>query len=338
MATSIRSTAVQPRTSGKPARAVMPALAAMCYPFWLRAAHLLDGPARMPALLAALAMPMVAAALWLRGATETPRSVFERRARQLALLAFAAPPLFVFISFAMRMLGRPLPEPLAWVMLWSAAALWVTAGDSKAPAPAVQAPDAAARLVHGCIAALVLAFVAFHLFNHLIGWLGPQAHAAVMRWGRRLYRLPAVEAMLVVLLLLQIAFGAWLAWRWSARGVDRYRAVQVATGVYVGFFLLTHMNSALVSARLLSGTETDWAWAAAEPIGLLRDAWSIRLLPHYGLGVFCMLAHLACGLRTVVLAHGWPRKAVNQAWGAGLMLACAVAVLLVAALCGLRVS
>lgn len=337
METSIRSAAVKPGPRAGRALAVLPAVAAMAYPFWLQAAHALDGPARALALLGALAMPLASAAAWMRIAAVPPGSVRERRARCLALLAFAAPPGFVFLSFALRMLGQPLPEVLAWVILWAVAAAWAAAADATTPVGAGRRPDAAARVVHGGVAVLVLAFVAFHLVNHLVGWLGPQAHASVMHWGRRIYRTPAVEVLLVMGLLLQIGLGARLASRWGAQGVDRYRAAQIATGVYVGFFLLAHMNSALVSARLLNGVETDWAWASAAPVGLLDDAWSIRLVPHYGLGVFCVLSHLACGLRAVLLAHGWQRAPVDRAWRVALVLAGVLALLIVAGLCGLRV-
>lgn len=320
--------------------ALLPALAAMAYPFWLQAFHAVSGlwPLAVLPLLGAFAMPLLAAALWLRLAGQAPCSAFELRARRLALLAVAAPPLFVCGAFVLRVLGRPVPEPLAWVAVWQLAALWLWTGRRTArPIKAPQA-DATARVAHGLVAALVLAFIAFHLANHLFGLLGPAAHAAVMKAGRALYRLPAVEAMLVSLLLLQLALGAWLAWRWSRLRMDGWRAVQVLTGVYLGFFALTHMNSALVSARLLQGAETDWAWASGAPTGLLPDAWNIRLVPHYALGVFCVLAHLACGLRAVLLAHGWQLSTVNRAWRVGLVASAAVAALILAGLCGVRLA
>ena len=329
---------MQAAAHAKPLLAFAPALAAMSYPFWLRIAHAAPGVAQAPALLGAIAMPLSAAALWLRAVRRPPSTMFERRARQSALLALAAPPLFVFASFVLGMLGRPVPEVAAWLGLWAAVLAWVGMADARAAVGAAEPPAAMARVAHGFVAACVLAFVAFHLANHLAGWWSPRAHAAVMHLGRRLYRLPAVEAALVGLLLFQVAAGARLASRWSTRAVDGYRGVQVATGVYLGFFLLCHMNSALVSARLLHGTDTDWAWATSAPLGLLRDAWGIRLLPHYALGVFCVLAHLACGLRVVVLAHGGRPAVVDRLWGVGLALAALVAALIVSGLCGLHVA
>jgi hypothetical protein len=38
-------------------------------------------------------------------------------------------------------------------------------------------------------------------------------------------------------------------------------------------------------------------------VGILRDAWNIRLLPHYSLAVFLVLAHISCGFRGILIAH-----------------------------------
>jgi hypothetical protein len=66
------------------------------------------------------------------------------------------------------------------------------------------------------------------------------------------------------------------------------------------------------------------------------DAWNIRLLPHYALGVFFVIAHLFCGLRTVLLAHEVRRPMADIVWVAGLLCAGCVSLLITATLCGLR--
>ena len=321
------------------AAAWAPALAAMAYPWLLAAFHATFAVQPVLAallLLGAFAMPGLGLLLVLHSAGAAPASVRQIRARQLALLGVAAPPLFVFTAFLLGVLGHPVPETWVWTAAWLALGLWASAGGGAA-LPAAAPPAAAARVAHGVVAALVLVYVLFHLANHLFGLVGPAAHAAVMRWGRRLYRAPAAEVLLVGLLLCQVALGGWLAWRWSRRGMDRHRAFQLASGVYLGFFVLTHMNSALVSARALHGIATDWAWASGAPTGLLRDAWSIRLVPHYALGVFFVLAHLASGLRVVLTAHGLAPAAVSRAWAVGLLAAALVSAAIVAGLCGLRI-
>jgi hypothetical protein len=69
--------------------------------------------------------------------------------------------------------------------------------------------------------------------------------------------------------------------------------------------LASHVNAVFVLARHF-GIETDWDWATGAPVGILRHAWDIRLLPHYSLAVFLVLAHLSCGLRAILNAHGVP--------------------------------
>jgi len=81
---------------------------------------------------------------------------------------------------------------------------------------------------------------------------------------------------------------------------------------------------------------TDWAFAAGLPTGLIRDAWNIRLLPHYALGVFFVLAHLASGLRVVMLAHGIRTFVANRVWWSGVLLSIAISAAIMCGMTGLR--
>jgi len=83
---------------------------------------------------------------------------------------------------------------------------------------------------------------------------------------------------------------------------DLLDALQTASGAYLSLFIASHINSVFTLARYF-GTDTDYAWAVAEPVGLLADPWSIRLLPHYSLAVFLLIGHLGCGLRGVLRNH-----------------------------------
>jgi hypothetical protein len=328
--------------------ALVPAVAAIAYPFTLQGFHMAVsgagslGPVASAwfaavLLLAAFLSPGLGLALALRSSRLTQPSWFQLRARQLALLSVAAPPLFVFIAFLLYILHRPVPEPWAWVLLWSAAALWTWIGQVGEASAAATAPATRLRVAHGAVAAIVVTYILFHQVNHLFGLIGPDAHAAVMKLGRKIYRAPAIEPLLVGFLLFQVVSGGWLAWRWSALRIDRYRMFQVASGVYLWFFILTHMNSALVSARLIHKTDTNWSWASGAPTGLIQDAWNIRLLPHYALGVFFVLSHLASGLRSVLLAHGLNPVIANRAWWAGLAVSALVSAAIISGLCGMRI-
>lgn len=256
--------------------------------------------------------------------------------RRVAFAGVAAPPLFVLTGVVSGLLHSPVPERVVWVAAWSAVGL----------ASCLAKPDAAPRgeewtdrlrVVHGVSAALILLYVVFHLFNHLLGLVGPDLHARVMRMGREVYRSGLVEPVLVGLLLFQVASGLRLAWRLSSSGLSLIRAIQVGSGVYLAAFVLAHLNSAFISARAVRHIETDWAWAAGAPTGLIMDSWNIRLLPHYAVGVFFVVAHVFCGLRGVLLAHRVHAATADRIWLGGMMIAVVLSTAIMCGLCGVRI-
>ncbi|MHC6156550.1 hypothetical protein ACVSQB_32830 [Bradyrhizobium elkanii] len=337
-------------TTAEKLRSMIPAAGAIAYPFLLDAFHLAVSPAAGPVsfgrlvlaalcLLAATAAPLLglACAYWM---TKAEPSSFELRARRLAYLSIAAPPLFVLTGVGLGLLHIPVSDELVWVAGWAAAWLYVLLGsEQERPAgSAAIAPSIAKwRVTHGIAAAVILLYVAFHLTNHLLGLLGPDVHAAVMKMGRTVYRSSLVEPILVGLMLFQVAVGVRLAWRWSALPADAYRVFQIGSGVYLAAFIVTHLNSALVSARAVHHIDTNWAWASGAPVGLIHDAWSIRLVPHYALGVFFVLAHLTSGLRGVLIAHGVAATVANRIWATGLAVGGLVAIAIMCGLCGARI-
>jgi hypothetical protein len=223
-----------------------------------------------------------------------------------------------------------------WIFAWIAIG-GVTAFAGSGSAQALSPPSTRLRILHGAAAAVILLYVAFHLTNHLLGLFGPELHTRVMQMGRKVYRQTLIEPVLVGLLLFQVGSGLRMAWRWSAGALTLPRAIQLGSGAYLAAFILAHMNSAFISARAVHGIDTNWAWASGAPDGLLLDAWNIRLVPHYALGVFFVIVHLFCGLRAVLLAHQANPATVARIWGSGLVLAAIVSAAIIAALCGFRV-
>jgi hypothetical protein len=320
-----------------------PAAAAMAYPFLLKAFHIaVSAPVLPPVRIAgaaillvlAFAMPLsgLASATW---QTRAPQP--NLRARRLAYASIAAPPLFVFVGVAPGLVGLHIPDIAIWIAVWLAAGLYAWSGRGAiAPGRPVRS-IAKWRVAHGISAALIACFVLFHLTNHLFGLVGPDTHAAIMKAGRTVYRAPFIEPVLVLLLLFQVASGVRLAWRWSGLRTDGYRVFQIGSGAYLAGFILAHLNSALISARTVHKIDTNWAWAAGMPAGLIHDAWNIRLLPHYALGVFFILGHLASGLRVVMLAHGVKGVIANRLWAAGLTAGAFISTAIICALCGVRI-
>jgi len=284
----------------------------------------------------------VIAALWLALAFLSPalcliaalRLSAQLPLRRLALACVMAPTAYVFLGVLAYMAKSPVPDEVIWLILWvpicARVILWPRPSDGEGPVPA------ALRVTHGIVAALVSVYVLFHLGNHLFGLIGPERHLAVMKLGRLVYRNPFVEPLLVALMLFQIGSGLFLAWRWSAKPLEGFRVFQLASGFYLSLFILGHMNSVFVFARSYLHIQTGWDFATGAPTGLIHDAWNIRLVPHYWLGVFFVLSHLASGLRVVLAAHGVNARAVNGTWMAGLLASAAIATLILLGMCGVR--
>jgi hypothetical protein len=325
---------------------VLPAVAAMVYPFVLQAFHrVVSSPGFADSVAgvgSAAILLIVAFVLPLSGlvfAFKLTRDLQQSSvaACRLAYASAAAPPLFVFLGVTRGLLRIQIPELALWIGLWALAGLYVCwVGGTPTPRQK-DPPPGAWRVAHGISAALITCFVLFHLINHLFGLLGPDTHAAIMKAGRTIYRATLIEPLLVILLLFQVASGARLAWRWSGLGGDAYRVFQVGSGAYLAAYILTHLNSALISARAVHKIDTDWAWASGAPIGLIHDAWDIRLLPHYALGVFFIVGHLFSGLRIVMLAHNTRAAVANRIWAAGLSAGALLSAAISCGLCGARI-
>jgi hypothetical protein len=155
---------------------------------------------------------------------------------------------------------------------------------------------------------------------------------------RHVYRARLIEPLLVTLMLFQVASGPVLAWQYARRSVDFIRTLQIASGAYLFFFVLGHMNSVFIYARAFAKIPTDWNFAIGAPTGLLRDAWNIRLLPHYLLGVFFVVSHLVLGARIVALAHDVPRPRADRLAFAGITMAAILAVAIMVGMVGVHIG
>jgi hypothetical protein len=320
--------------------ALAPAAATLCYPFLLKAFHAVVGtPAVTPspfAILGAVVVLAVAFVVPFLGLAIALRPTASPGARRLAYVSVAGPTLYVFLGVVQALVHSPIPDEIVWCVIWLAIAIW----SQLARNPVIAAVPAVGRwrVVHGLTAAVLSLYVLFHITNHLFGLVGPDAHAAVMKIGRVVYRSGVGEPLLVGAMLFQIGTGLYLAWRWSAAPQGFHRTYQVASGAYLSLFILGHMNSVFIYARSFLGIPTDWNFAIGAPTGLIHDAWNIRLLPHYALGVFFVLSHIASGLRVVLIAHGVAQRTADRIWGAGVALSGIVAAAIIAGMCGVRIG
>ncbi len=330
--------------TARPSRTVVelvPAVGVISYPWLLQAFHVAIVAERLALavmlMALAFAVPLISYLFAVRSARIGGRTVHQVRMRRLAYICVVAPTLFVFLGVLHGLAHIPVSDNAVWVLGWATFAIWAWLGSScEFHNQAATAPSRW-RVVHGISGSIILAYVLFHIGNHLFGLQGPAAHAAVMKAGRLVYRNPFIEPILAAVLILQVFTGFLLAWRWSARPADWHRVFQIASGIYLSVFILGHMNSVFIYARTVHGIDTGWNFATGAPTGLIYDAWNIRLLPHYALGVFFVLAHLASGLRVVLLAHGYHRRWVDRAWSVGVGASFAISAAIIAGMCGLRI-
>ena len=285
---------------------LIPAIAAILYPLPLDWFHAAVGApdsgvaiSYMPAtfaLLAAFAVP----AIGILFAWKVARSVSMRR---LAYVTVAAPTAYVFMGVVTYMVKSKLPDELIWAVLWL-----ILAGIAYSAPKQVQVSSGLRdvsrwRVTHGVAAAVVAAYIAFHIINHLFVLAGFAVHDKIAAIGEVVYRNPVVQPILVLLFIFLTITGMRLFWHWSAQRGDIYRTFQLAAGMFLLVYVIGHMDSAFVFQRSYVGGQTDILWANGGPAGMIHHAWNIRLLPHYLLGVFFVLAHLACGTRGILLAH-----------------------------------
>ncbi|MCS0609347.1 hypothetical protein NX773_14345 [Massilia solisilvae] len=321
-------------------RSLAPAAAALCYPFLLKGFHTAVAtpdvaPSSLAILVAVLALA-VAVAVPLLGLAFALRLSASAGARRLAYASMTAPTLYVFLGVVQALVNSPIPDEAVWCLIWITIAIW----SQLAPNRVVAAVPSVRRLrvVHGLTAAILSLYVLFHVANHLFGLAGEDAHAAVMKIGRLVYRSGLGEPLLVAAMLFQVGSGLHLAWRWSAGPQAFHRTYQVASGTYLSLFVLGHMNSVFIYARSFLGIPTGWDFAIGAPAGLIHDAWNIRLLPHYALGVFFVLSHMASGLRVVLIAHGTAQRTADRLWGAAVVFGAMVAAAVMAGMCGVRIG
>ncbi len=269
-------------------------------------------------------------------ALESP-TLAELRARRVAILAVAAPPIFTFAGVVLFPLG--IAHVDAWILaaFWAGLAMRIACSNRRTLAPSLKPPATSTRVAHGVVAAgVLLVFLGGHLINHFFGLAGREAHIAVMKILRHVYRAPLVEPILLLGLLFLMLSGIYMTWKYTSRATDRFRALQTASGVYLFFFLISHVNAVILVARKYLHIDPNWDFATGAPAGLIHDAWNIRLVPYYWLGVFFVLLHLASGARKVMLEHSNRTKLADGMviWGAALSALASTGILL--GMCGLR--
>lgn len=326
-----------------------PAIAAIFYPFLLKAYHAalnFSVTIAVTSFLLSLVVPVHGFLVaWDLGKKSAPTSA-DVFLKQISWLTVASPAIFVADGVVTYMLGSSLSDTTVWLIFWlvAAAAGWLAHMRSSRPVlltRVAQTPSYSPflRVAHGVSALLIIVlFLGMHLTNHLAGIISEELHRQLMDLFRTIYRGHIVEPVIVLLFLFQTISGIALVQKLSARPADFFRSLQIASGAYLVFFVLGHMNSVFIYARKYAGIKTDWDFATGAPTGLLHDAWNIRLVPHYYLGVFLVLSHLTLAARLIAIAHGARQERANVLAVLGIVVSAAVALVIMLGMCGVHIS
>lgn len=257
--------------------------------------------------------------------------------RWIIYLAFAAPAFYTAERVFFAVFRSPADDRYVWTAIWAALVVMAMIGRQHRVARQPLWTNRL-RVVHGIAAVLiVVAFLAAHFGNHLFALFGTQAHTDAQDVLRLWYRNYLVEPIIIALFLFQVASGVTLARIYQFAQGDRFRTLQVATGIGIFAFLLAHMTVILIVARTQNNLDTNWLFAtSARTGGVVASANNARQVPYYLFAMMTTVAHLACGLRIVWLGHGWRVATVNRL-AIGIICAGAlVAVAIMAAMMGLR--
>jgi hypothetical protein len=235
------------------------------------------------------------------------------RARSIAHLAFATPSLYVGFANVGGVLHAPSAVPIAWTIFWALVAMMVLLGPRPSSTAVAMTPVGHRRLAvaHGVSAlAILLLFVGPHIGNHLAGfWNGP-VHIEIMNAARHVYRDDVVQPILLALIGFQILSGTALVRRKIRMPSDIFGTVQTMCGVYVGVYFLAHMTA--VFAARYADIDTNWTWLTRPSNSMLVSLSNLRLIAHYWVGPIAIVAHVACGLRVVLLQRDISPATANR--------------------------
>jgi len=306
---------------------IVPALCALAYPSllsWLSAGLVLvhgsDSPnggivwvSVIASLTLALAVMLVSFVFGLALGSPHVGRPEGRHARIIAHLAFATPSLYVGFANVGGVMKAPSAVPIAWIIFWALMAMIVLLGRRSSPTPVAMMPVAHRRLAvaHGVSAcAILLLFIGPHIGNHVAGFWSGSVHVEIMNAARHVYRDDIVQPMLLALIGFQILSGTALVRGRMRMPSDFLGTVQTMCGVYIGVYFLAHMTA--VFAARYAGTDTNWTWLTRNDGSMLGSLSNLRLLAHYWVGPVAIVAHVACGLRMVLLQHDISPATANR--------------------------
>jgi succinate dehydrogenase/fumarate reductase cytochrome b subunit len=184
------------------------------------------------------------------------------------------------------------------------------------------------------ISAMVLAvFVLAHVVNQSLAFISLPAYTMMRGVMRVASRQPAMYALIVASVAIQIATGATMGLR-NVRAGAVARNLQAVSGWYLAAFLFIHVFSGLLPSPPQAATTVA---TAVNQLNLLATPRSAASLPFLLLGVAAFLFHVGVYARLAALAY-LAEASVRRLSYAGAFVGTTVVVTVGLALCGIHLT
>ena len=166
------------------------------------------------------------------------------------------------------------------------------------------------KLIHYYTGLTLAVFIGFHLLNHLLILRSEALHIRFMNSARKIYRNRFVESLILLAVLLQVISGITLVilkWNKVENYFDR---IQIASGLYLSFFLLNHVI-AVLRGRYILKMDTNLYYGAG-----VMNMWPRKLffIPYYSFAILSFFFHVACVHRIKMEKYASLPVATKQAF------------------------
>ncbi len=132
-------------------------------------------------------------------------------------------------------------------------------------------------------------FIGMHLFNHVWGIRGIEAHISMMENLRLFYRNILVEVLLLGAAFMQAISGILLARKLRGTPKTRWDKLHIWSGYYLAYFLVFHSGAVLVGRNFLH-LDTNYYFGVA---GINSFPTCLFFIPYYILAVMSVTGHIA---------------------------------------------
>ena len=178
--------------------------------------------------------------------------------------------------------------------------------------------------IHYVSGLTIAAYVGVHVLNHLLILRSEALHIRFMQAARKIYRQPAVEAVLLIAVVVQVLSGIVLVAQKWPRADGWFDWLHIGSGVYLALFLTNHVR-AVMMGRYKMHIDTNLYYGAG-----VMNMWPQKLfyIPYYAFAILAFFSHVASIHRMKMREFVSPDLAEQQAIGI-LAVGCLVTLLII---------